>query len=204
MKAIFGEPGAGVAAFDAADGGGAAGTAASPGGFTESDFVDSGTGITVIFGPTAAAAAADGAAAAGETWTGAAVACAGAAVGAAGIRIAGIATCGPPGATAGAAGTDAGAAETEIRGAAMLPASCCAMSAFVSSVRSCPQAGQRTGPGDRPFTGSTSNLNFAPQPQRILISIRIDRPLQEGNAPAAALVLMVQRLISVARLTRFT
>jgi hypothetical protein len=76
-----------------------------------------------------------------------------------GIRIAG-----PPTAI----GAGAGAADT---GAAA--ASFSAINVLVVSVLSLPQAGHFTGPGERPLIGSTSNLNFVPQGQRILISIAI-------------------------------
>jgi hypothetical protein len=67
-------------------------------------------------------------------------------------------------------------------------ASFCWMIALVESVLSFPQEGQWTGPGERPFTGSTSNLNFAPQGHRILISILNDGLIRMENFPRAALV----------------
>jgi hypothetical protein len=180
MNAIFGDPGAfgSPAAFAAA---GASCDVASPGAFTESARPLSGTGITVTFGLIGAADGAGdagaGAAGSGPTRIGAA---------AAGIRTAGIETFGA--AEAEPVVASAGVAETEIRGTAgvigTLAASCCAISAFVAAVLSAPHTGQLTGAGVCPFTGSTSNLNFAPHGHRILISIQIDRPDQDGLPPA--------------------
>jgi hypothetical protein len=45
------------------------------------------------------------------------------------------------------------------------------INAFAFAVASALHAGQNTGAGIRPFTGSTSNLNFVPQSQRTLISM---------------------------------
>ncbi len=47
------------------------------------------------------------------------------------------------------------------------------INSLAAVVASYPQAGQLTGAGSCMFTGSTSNLNFVPQPQSILTSISL-------------------------------
>src|SRR5262249_15023717 len=55
--------------------------------------------------------------------------------------------------------------------AAVSALSRCWMSSFTEVVASAPQVRQWIRQNIRPFTSSTSNLNFDPHPQRILISI---------------------------------
>lgn len=89
----------------------------------------------------------------------------------AGFGMVGIAIRGPP----------APAVGNEILGAPWLSAGAgtaaiCASSRLPSAVPSAWHTGQCTGPGNCPFTGSTSNLYFAPQPQTIFSSIRTPPP----------------------------